>query len=78
MDVGERLGYLPGWQMLLPQLVNGLGARVDLGDVTVAPGHVVVRVDHDLAGQRLDRHVVDDLEGHGDDREVAGGAASAA
>jgi hypothetical protein len=44
--------------------------------MAIAPDHVVVRVKHDLACQLLHGHVVDDLEGDGNDCELTSGSSA--
>ena len=56
VDVIERLHDLRCRQVRLQQLGRGRGLAVELRDVAVALRVVVVRVDDDLARERLDRH----------------------
>ena len=55
VDVVERLDHVRLRQVRLEELGDGGRLVVELGDVAVALGVVVVGVDHDLAAQRLDR-----------------------
>ena len=59
--------------MRLQQLRGRCRLVVELGDVAIALRIVIVRVDHDLAGERLDGNRLVVLERHGDDNDVAGG-----
>ena len=70
--MGKGLNYLRSRKLLLPQFVDRLLAGIENRDISVAPRHVVVRVEHDLARELLDGHVVVQLEGHGDHGEVTG------
>jgi hypothetical protein len=58
LDVRERLGHLGGGKLFLAQFVHRLVPGSNTREVAVAPGHVVVRVKDDLAGQLVHGHVV--------------------
>ena len=71
VDVVERLHDLRLRQVRLQHLGRGGRLLVELGDVAVALGVVVVRVDDDLARERCDGDGVDRVQRDGDDDDVA-------
>ena len=58
--------------MALQELRGRRRLVVELGDLTVPPGVVVVRVDDDLAGQRFDRHRADRAQRDRHDGDLGG------
>jgi hypothetical protein len=70
--VVERLDHPRARQVAGDQLRGRRALVVELGDLAVALRVVVAGVDDDLAGQRLRGQLVDRLQRHGDDGEVAG------
>ena len=74
VDVVEALHDDAAHQVPLDQLAGGRRLVVQLGDVAVALGVVVARVDDDLAAQGLDGHPVDRGQRDRHDHDVAGGS----
>ena len=71
VDVIERLDDSRGRQVRLEQFGGRGRLVVELRYLPVALGVVVVGVDHDLPGERLDRHGPVMLERNGDDDDLA-------
>ena len=70
VDVVESLDDLGRRQVPLEELARGGRLVVQFRDVPVALRIVVVGVDDDLPGQRLDRHIPVSSQGNADDHEV--------
>ncbi|MNR30269.1 hypothetical protein D3C85_1477150 [compost metagenome] len=69
----KGLDYFRGRQVFLAQFVDSLEARIDDRNVSIAPDHVVVRINHNLPSEFSHGHVINHFKRHGYDDEVARG-----
>ena len=67
----ERLDHMRAWKLCGQQLTRGREVGVELGDRPIAPGVVVVGVDHDLPCESVLRKLIDRVQGDRHENQLA-------